>query len=84
LDEPTNHLDMQCIDALAEAINGFNGGVVLVSHDFRLISQVAKEIWLCDRAVTTFPGDIRSYKKMLTAQVNKSESDFKGEMKKSQ
>lgn len=77
LDEPTNHLDMQCIDALADAIKGFNGGVVLVSHDFRLISQVAKEIWLCDGGVKIFPGDIRAYKKMLTEQVNKSEADFK-------
>merc|ERR1719456_927589 len=49
LDEPTNHLDMACIDALAEAINGFTGGTVLVSHDFRLIGQVAKEIWVCDK-----------------------------------
>ena len=36
------------IDALADAINDFKGGIVLVSHDMRLISQVAKEIWICD------------------------------------
>jgi len=66
LDEPTNHLDIECIDSLAEAINHFEGAMVLVSHDFRLISQVAKEIWVCDhKTVKPWPGDIRSYKKSL-------------------
>jgi len=72
LDEPTNHLDMQCIDALAGAINNFNGGLVLVSHDFRLIGQVAKEIWVCDKkTISKWPGDIQSYKNHLKKQVMK-------------
>ena len=63
LDEPTNHLDIEAIDSLAEAINKFEGGLVLVSHDFRLIDQVAKEIWVCEKGkVTPWKGDIRAYK----------------------
>jgi len=72
LDEPTNHLDMHCIDALAMAINNFSGGLVLVSHDFRLISQVAKEIWVCDnKTIAPWTGDIKSYKLHLKKQVMK-------------
>lgn len=66
LDEPTNHLDLECIDSLAGAINAFEGGLVLVSHDFRLIDQVAKELWVCDeKTITKWGGDIRSYKQHL-------------------
>jgi ATP-binding cassette subfamily F protein 2 len=77
LDEPTNHLDMQCIDALAMAINNFSGGLVLVSHDFRLIGQVAKEIWVCDKkTIAPWSGDIQSYKKHLKKQVMKKLKDI--------
>jgi len=72
LDEPTNHLDMETIDALADAIKGYEGGVVLVSHDFRLIDQVAEEIWICEKqTVTKWEGDILSYKDHLKAKVMK-------------
>merc|ERR1712045_904766 len=72
LDEPTNHLDMETIDALANAINGFDGGVVLVSHDFRLIDQVADTIWICEKqTVTKREGDILTYKEHLKTKVMK-------------
>merc|ERR1712077_141583 len=72
LDEPTNHLDMETIDALADAINGFDGGVVLVSHDFRLIDQVADTIWICEKqTVTKWEGDILTYKEHLKTKVMK-------------
>jgi len=70
LDEPTNHLDMETIDALADAINDFDGGVVLVSHDFRLINQVADEILeVKKQTVTRWEGDIVEYKEHLRNQV---------------
>lgn len=70
-DEPTNHLDIETIDALADAINNFNGGLVLVSHDFRLINQVAQEIWVCEnKAVTPWKGSILEFKSMLRHKMN--------------
>jgi len=72
LDEPTNHLDMETIDALAEAINSFEGGLVLVSHDFRLINQVADKIWICEKQTCTeWKGDIIAYKDHLKKKVMK-------------
>ncbi len=70
LDEPTNHLDMESIDALAKAVNEFDGGLVLVSHDMRLISQVAKEIWICDnKTVAKYHGDIQNFKMDMRSQM---------------
>ena len=77
LDEPTNHLDMECIDSLARAIHAFDGGCVLVSHDFRLIDQVAKQIWVCDKkTISVWKGDIRSYKRSLIEKVKRDEAEY--------
>ena len=56
---------MEMIDSMAFAIKQFPGGVVVISHDFRLLSQVADEIWLVDHGVNKWAGDIQSYKKFL-------------------
>eukprot|EP01029_Cantina_marsupialis_P009962 TRINITY_DN228_c1_g3_i1.p1 TRINITY_DN228_c1_g3~~TRINITY_DN228_c1_g3_i1.p1 ORF type:complete len:591 (+),score=231.02 TRINITY_DN228_c1_g3_i1:70-1842(+) len=70
LDEPTNNLDIETIDALAKAIKDFKGGIVLVSHDMRLIEQVADQIFICDdRTITHFKGSIADYKKVLADKV---------------
>jgi ATP-binding cassette subfamily F protein 2 len=70
LDEPTNSLDIETIDALAKAINEFSGGLVLISHDFRLINQVAEEIWeIKDGNVRRWNGDITDYKKHLEKEI---------------
>ncbi|XP_027340761.1 ABC transporter F family member 1 [Abrus precatorius] len=74
LDEPTNHLDIETIDSLAEALNEWDGGMVLVSHDFRLINQVAHEIWVCaDQTVTRWEGDIMDFKEHLRSKAGLSD-----------
>ncbi|KAL9353830.1 hypothetical protein Peur_051800 [Populus x canadensis] len=74
LDEPTNHLDIETIDSLAEALNEWDGGLVLVSHDFRLINQVAEEIWVCEnQAVTRWEGDIMDFKMHLKMKAGLSD-----------
>nr|XP_027085319.1 ABC transporter F family member 1-like [Coffea arabica] len=74
LDEPTNHLDIETIDSLAEALNEWDGGLVLVSHDFRLINQVAQEIWVCaDQTVTRWQDDIMSFKEHLRQKAGLSD-----------
>lgn len=77
LDEPTNHLDIESIDALADAINDFDGAVVVVSHDLRLIEQIADEIWIVEHGVVkVFPGDIREYKKHVQLEVQRMEKEY--------
>jgi len=70
LDEPTNGLDLATIDSLADAINAFNGGVVIVSHDFRLLDKVAKDIFVIeDKNAHRWEGSILDYKKKLAEKV---------------
>ncbi|VUC28154.1 unnamed protein product [Clonostachys rosea] len=66
LDEPTNGLDIPTIDSLADAINAFSGGVVVVSHDFRLLDKIAKQILVCDnKTISEWDGSIGEYKNYL-------------------
>jgi ATP-binding cassette subfamily F protein 3 len=66
LDEPSNHLDIESIEALAQGLNAYEGGVMLVSHDERLISLVCDELWVLEnQTVSTFAGDFDQYKMLL-------------------
>lgn len=57
LDEPTNHLDMHSVELLIEALNKYEGSIVLVSHDRYFISRIANKIWeIEDHKIVEFKG----------------------------
>lgn len=66
LDEPTNNLDIESIDALAEAINEFTGGVILVSHDARLILETSCQLWVVEgQEISEVDGDFDDYRQEI-------------------
>jgi ATP-binding cassette subfamily F protein 3 len=66
LDEPTNHLDIDAREALVQALNNYEGAVVLVSHDPSMVERVANRLWLVnDGACTLFDGDLDDYRKFI-------------------
>ena len=66
LDEPTNHLDIDARNELLTALNDFDGAVILVSHDRRLIEATAERLLLvADGKVTPFEGDLDDYRRYL-------------------
>lgn len=66
LDEPTNHLDMEAREALVQALNNYEGAVVIVSHDPHMIERVADRLWLVrDGACVPFAGDLDDYRRFI-------------------
>jgi ATP-binding cassette subfamily F protein 3 len=66
LDEPTNHLDLATREALAVALNEFEGTLMLVSHDRALLRSVCDEFWLVGRGeIKPFDGDLDDYQQYL-------------------
>jgi len=83
LDEPTNHLDLQMRQALTVALQGFEGAVVLVSHDRELIANVCDELYLVhDGQIEEFDGDISDYGKWLSEKRKQENSSDKKSSKK--
>jgi ATP-binding cassette subfamily F protein 3 len=66
LDEPTNHLDVDSRELLIQALNAYEGAVLLISHDRHLIDATAERLWLVDGgSVKPFDGDMADYRARL-------------------
>jgi len=66
LDEPTNNLDIESIDALAEGLNAYEGGVIIVTHDERLIRDTDCMLWVVEnQTVEQIDGDFDDYRREL-------------------
>jgi len=62
LDEPTNHLDMQSVNILIQALQQYEGTLIVVSHDRYFLDNVANKIWFIeDQKIKQYPGNYREY-----------------------
>jgi ATP-binding cassette subfamily F protein 3 len=78
LDEPTNHLDLATREALAMALNEFEGTVMLVSHDRALLRSVCDEFWMVSRGgVEPFDGDLDDYQRYLLDEGKRLREELK-------
>jgi ATP-binding cassette subfamily F protein 3 len=69
LDEPTNHLDIEMREALAEALQGYGGALVVVAHDRHLLRATADALWLvADGKAQPFDGDLDDYREWVLAR----------------
>ena len=78
LDEPTNHLDLVTRESLGMAINGFDGTVLLVSHDRALLRAVCDEFWVVSQGrVQSFAGDLDDYQRMVADNTSQATGSTK-------
>jgi ATP-binding cassette subfamily F protein 3 len=76
LDEPTNHLDLEMRLALNQALQGFEGSVILVSHDRHLLRSVCDDLWLVDDGkVDVFDDGIDDYPRWLATRKSRMAND---------
>jgi ATP-binding cassette subfamily F protein 3 len=77
LDEPTNHLDIHSVDLLVEALNKYEGSLILVSHDRYFISRIANKIWEIDNhQIREFKGSYAEWEDWKERR-DKAEADAK-------
>jgi len=78
MDEPTNHLDLATREALAMALNEFEGTLMLVSHDRALLRSVCDEFWMVSRGgVEPFDGDLDDYQRYLLDEAKRQREAIK-------
>ena len=71
LDEPTNHLDVDAREALVQALNEYEGAIIMVSHDPGMVERVADRLWLIkDGECQAFQGDMEDYRKFVVQSRN--------------
>src|SRR5439155_656604 len=71
LDEPTNHLDVESIEALEDAVEGYDGAVILVSHDRALLRALTTRIWILhERHMTEFAGGFAEWEEVSTERAH--------------
>ena len=69
LDEPTNNLDLEAVAALADAVQNFQGGVVLVSHDQYFVQRVAREVHVVGKGAVKKMESFDVYKKAVAKKM---------------
>jgi ATP-binding cassette subfamily F protein 3 len=88
LDEPTNHLDMHSVELLIEALNKYQGSIILVSHDRFFVSQTANKIWeIVDEEIKEFKGTYNEYlewKERMSKKAAESKEPVAGTEKKAE
>lgn len=73
LDEPTNNLDIESIHALADAIECYKGGVIMVTHDERLIRTTNCQLWIVEeQTVNEIDGDFDAYRAEVLKQLGET------------
>ncbi|MCA3720112.1 MAG: ABC-F family ATP-binding cassette domain-containing protein [Phenylobacterium sp.] len=76
LDEPTNHLDIDSRRALLDALNDYEGAVILITHDRSLMELVADRLWLAeDGTVRPFDGDVDDYARRVVERARQAARD---------
>ncbi|MEI7627872.1 MAG: ABC-F family ATP-binding cassette domain-containing protein [Bacteroidota bacterium] len=80
LDEPTNHLDMHSVELLADALNKYEGSIILVSHDRYFISKTANKIWeIVDNQIKEFKGSYQEWVEWNERMAKQSQENAKNE-----